>query len=133
MAFQLKVRDQEGLASARGGLEFVVYLPEQRVQVGELIRQRVLQEVAAYNQRRGDVFQGLVQPSGAERTLNGYRMGKQRLVDGEEQARKARQAFEENGFILLVDERQPAALDEWVELKPESQVTFLKLVPLVGG
>jgi hypothetical protein len=133
MPFQLKVRDQEGLRTRPGGAEFVVYLAGERVSVRELIRQRVLQEVAAYNERRGEVFQGLVQPTGAERTLNGYRMPKQRTLDATQQVEKALQAFEENGFILLVDERQAAGLDEWVELKPDSQVTFLKLVPLVGG
>ena len=46
---------------------------------------------------------------------------------------QAVQAFQRNGFILLVDDRQLTDLEEEVVLKPGSQVTFLRLIPLVGG
>jgi hypothetical protein len=42
-------------------------------------------------------------------------------------------AFRRNGFVVLVDERQVEDLDEVVDLFAGSVVTFLKLVPLVGG
>ena len=35
--------------------------------------------------------------------------------------------------IWLVDERQAASLDEMIEVTPQTQVIFLRLVPLVGG
>ena len=38
-----------------------------------------------------------------------------------------------NGFIVLVDDYQVQELDEEIALRPETSVTFLKLVPLVGG
>jgi hypothetical protein len=133
MELLIKIHDQDGLKPTPGGQAFFLSLPAERLTVRELLRRRVLQEVTAYNERRGAVFQGLVQPQDAERTLNGYRMRTRRAVDAEDQVRKVEQAFEQNGFILLVDERQAAGLDEWLALRPDSQVTFLKLVPLVGG
>jgi hypothetical protein len=34
---------------------------------------------------------------------------------------------------LLVDDRQVDELEEEIEIRPDTTVTFLKLVPLVGG
>ncbi|WP_392838810.1 hypothetical protein [Streptomyces sp. LN500] len=47
-------------------------MAEERLPLREVIRRRVFQEV--YNARQPELFQGLVQPTEAERTLNGYRM-----------------------------------------------------------
>lgn len=54
-------------------------------------------------------------------------------ADVEAEADVAVAAFERNGFVVLVDERQVEELDSPVRLTPASIVTFLKLVPLVGG
>jgi hypothetical protein len=103
----------------------------------ELIRGRVYQEVTEYNARQSGLFHGLVQPTGAERILNGdragYRLRESRRLNWEAQYEKAVEAFTRRGYIVLVDDRQVAELDTPVELRPGSEVTFLKLVPLVGG
>jgi hypothetical protein len=75
----------------------------------------------------------LVQPNDTERTLNGFKFHKPRLVNPETQYEKALEAFVGNGFIVLVDNRQVENLDDEIALHPETSVTFLKLVPLVGG
>jgi hypothetical protein len=54
-------------------------------------------------------------------------------VNPETQYEKALEAFVGNGFIVLVDNRQVENLDDEIALHPETSVTFLKLVPLVGG
>ena len=46
----------------------------ERITVRELIRSRVYQEVHDYNLRQPEVFQGLVQPTAAKRTLNGCKL-----------------------------------------------------------
>ena len=110
-------------------LEFL----NERVSVRDLIRSRVYQEVTEYNARMPEYFRGLVQPTDAERALNGYRVHERRKLDWEAQYQKAIQAFQGNGFMILVDDRQVVELDAEVELRHDSTVTFLKLVPLVGG
>jgi hypothetical protein len=45
----------------------------------------------------------------------------------------ALQGFEDGLYLVLIDERQQRDLDEQVFLAPDSTVTFLRLVPLVGG
>ena len=116
-----------------GATEWALEFLTECVTARELIRSRVYQEVTEYNARTPGYFRGLVQPNEAERVLNGYRIREGRKIDWEAQFDQAVQAFQRNGFILLADDRQLTDLDEEVVLKPGSQVTFLRLVPLVGG
>lgn len=99
----------------------------------ELIRQRVYQEVTEHNAQQTEYFHGLVQPTNTERTLNGFRMRQSQRIDWEAQYEQAQAAFARRGFIVLVEDRQVDDLDALVTLRPGSEVTFLKLTPLVGG
>ena len=103
----------------------------------ELIRSRVYQEVEDFNrkQRAGstDNFQGLVQPTDAEATLNGFKLKKPRQLDWKPQFENACAAFEGNRILILVDDHQAADLEEEITLAATSEVTFLRLTPLVGG
>ena len=104
-----------------------------RVSVRELIRMRVYQEVQDYNRAKPETIRSLVQPTDAERTLNGFKLKQRREIDWEAQYKKATTAFEANGFLVLVDNKQAENLDETIELGAETAVSFVKLVPLVGG
>ena len=97
----------------------------------ELIRVFVQQEVKRFNEAGSEMFRGLVQPDPSERILNGVR--ERPVLDWEKQFTKAIAAFTGNGFVVLLDERQMTDLDETLHLTPQSQLTFLKLVPLMGG
>jgi hypothetical protein len=101
------------------------------VTLRELIRLRVQQEVARFNATERDVFHGLIQPEESERILNGVR--ERPLPDWEKQFTKALTAFRGNGFLVLIDDCQITDLDQTIHLTAQSQITFLKLVPLVGG
>ena len=46
---------------------------------------------------------------------------------------QALHAFENNGFFLLVNDRQVESLDEEIWLGEGATASFLKLTPLVGG
>jgi hypothetical protein len=118
-----------GDRGAGWGLE----IAEERLALRELIRRRIFQEVAEYNARTPEVFQGLVQPENTERVLNGYAVRTPRRIDPEAQTARALRAFAGNGFLVLVGERQVTDLDEEIELLLGAEVTFLKLVALVGG
>lgn len=105
----------------------------ERMTVRELIRARIYQEVQDYNTREPEYFRGLVEPTQAERTLNGYRLRERRKLDWREQFQRATEAFERNGFFVLVGDRQAERLEEEFEVKVDTEVSFVKLVPLVGG
>lgn len=105
----------------------------ERLTVRELLRARIWQEVQDHNQSQREVFRGLVQPTDTERTLNGFKFSKPRQLNWEEQFRRAVEAFERNGFFVLVGDRQAESLDEEFEIKADTEVSFVKLTPLVGG
>ncbi len=105
----------------------------ERMTVRELIRARIYQEVQDYNTREPEYFRGLVEPTQAERTLNGYRLRERRKLDWQEQFQRATEAFERNGFFVLVGDKQAERLDDDFEVKVDTEVSFVKLLPLVGG
>lgn len=131
MSNSLKICDTNTLGE--DGPIYVLDILTERITVRELIRSRVYQEVKDYNNRQTEYFQGLVQPTDAEQTLNGYRLRNPRQIDWEKQFEKAIAAFQGNGFIILVDDEQVTELEEEIAVSPETAVMFLKLVPLVGG
>jgi hypothetical protein len=134
MSTKLKIRDETTFNL--GGDEdsgFMLDIPDEQITVRELIRTRVYREVHEYNLAQPDYFHGLIQPSDAERSLNGFKMRTRRRIDPERQFEMAIKAFYTNGFIVLLDDKQVDELEEEIEIKPDTTVTFLKVVPLVGG
>jgi hypothetical protein len=136
MPVTLTVRDEttSGAVYDERPLEF----PSERITVRELIRERVYQEVQDFNRKRGEeVFRGLVQPTDAERLLNGkpteYRLKAHRTIDWKPQFEKAIEAFEGNGYFILVDDKQAESLDQEFVIGHETVVSFVRLTPLVGG
>ena len=98
----------------------------------ELIRLRVREEVAAHNGSERPRFNGLVEPSERESVLNGYPAESIRL-DWEEQAEHAVTAFGRNGFFVFVGPRQVEELDEELTFTEADTVSFVRILPLVGG
>ena len=133
MLTKLLIRDETTASLGKTEHTFTVHVSGEKISVRELIRQRVTQEVEEFNTRQPAVFRMLVQPSDAERTLNGFKFQKPRFVDPIVQYEKAIESFEGNGFIVLIDDYQMESLDTEITLQPQTSVTFLKLVPLVGG
>jgi hypothetical protein len=118
-----------GQRTAAGG----VRLDAGPVVLRDLIRGRLQQAVERYNQALPETFQGLVQQEESEQILNGFRMKTKRPLDWEVQCRRACLSFEKNGFLVLVDGKQVTELDTRLDLQEDSEIDFIKLVPLVGG
>jgi hypothetical protein len=137
MPATLTIRDQSaaGATLHEMSLDFL----SERVTVRELIRSRVYQEVKDHNVRAmrarsdGPAFRGLVQPETLELDLNVKAPASPRQIDWKRQFDVALDAFRRKGFLILVDDRQHQNLDEEIEIKPGTEVSFVKLVPLVGG
>ncbi|WP_459804029.1 hypothetical protein [Herbidospora sp. RD11066] len=120
-------------ATGRALAEFSLPDLPERISARELVRLRVREEVARYNAAPSEHFRGLVKPTEAEAELNGYRMRSVRKLDWERQADAAEAAFTRNGFLLLIGDRQILDLDAEIDLLTDPVVSFVKLVPLVGG
>jgi hypothetical protein len=128
---------QDQTISGKSTNELTVDILTERITVRELIRLRVYQEVQDFNRRRqagpGHHFRGLVQPTDAEASINGYKVRSSTPIDWKAQFEKACDAFGRNGILILVDNHQPTELDEPITLTAKSTVSFVRLVPLVGG
>jgi hypothetical protein len=106
---------------------------DEEITVSELITRRVHEEVREHNRTRGATFAGLVQPDGADTVREGYRLREPRELDADRQCAAALAAFRANGFFVLVGDRQAEALDERIRVSLGTEVTFVRLLPLVGG
>ena len=130
-ALTLTVHDET--ASGQKTNTFTLDCLTERMTVRELIRARIYQEVQDYNLKEPQYFRGLVEPTDAERVLNGYKLKAKRKIDWEEQFKRAVTAFDRNGFFVLVGNKQAESLDQEFDVKVDTEVSFVKLVPLVGG
>ncbi|WOO39624.1 hypothetical protein [Rubellicoccus peritrichatus] len=113
--------------------------------VRELIRQRVYQEVQDYNQKLEEsnnkpLPKLLVTPTDEEAQLNAKpsqiapnRSKRKKKISWETQFDLACRAFDSNGFFVIIGDRQAEALDEAFQVAVDTEITFVKLVPLVGG
>ncbi|MEM7250094.1 MAG: hypothetical protein AAF493_01635 [Pseudomonadota bacterium] len=102
-----------------------------RVRVRDLIRFRVEQELEQRTTRN----RALIDVSDEERELNGeHERGEVKL-----EAKLARHVevalagFEENAYFVLDGNGQFENLDDEVDLTQSNQITFYRLLPLVGG
>lgn len=107
---------------------FALHFPSATITVRQLIRERVHQEVLLHARQR------LVVPTALEASLNSARQAtEQPPVDWRKQVDIACQAFERNGFVILLDEHQAEHLDDILTIRHDSVASFIKLTPLVGG
>uniref|UniRef100_UPI004048F3AE hypothetical protein n=1 Tax=Flavobacterium sp. TaxID=239 RepID=UPI004048F3AE len=121
------------LLSGKVTNQFEIELESDTISVQDLISKRVSVEINQYNKRLPEFFNGLVEPTNAERTLNGYKLKDKKLIDVEKQVYVALDAFQKNGFFILVDNEQLDELEQVVTLKSTSKISFVKLTPLIGG
>jgi hypothetical protein len=129
---QVCVRDES--ASGQSLYEISLGFLSERITVRELLRERVHHEVREFNRQQDKlIFQGLVQPTDAERMLNGSKLRAHRTLDWEAQFALALEGFTDNAFFVLIDNRQAEELDEEFVVGPTTLVSFVKLTPLVGG
>jgi len=97
----------------------------------KIIVARVTEEVKIYNEKADVKLNSLVQPEKKEKLLNGVK--KKYVIDAEKQTYVALEAFQKNGFFILVDDEQVTELHQEIKLKKESKISFIKLTSLVGG
>ncbi len=110
-----------------------VQLASEMVTVQDIIEARVTAEVRAYNKKTGGLYAGLVQPTDAEKTLNGFKLKPKQQVDEEKQVYAALQAFKQNGYFVLIDNIQATELNQMLVINNKTEISFIKLTPLVGG
>ena len=121
---------------------FSLKLASERVPAIEVLTQHVISEVDRLNAEmkrnaaRHDRVASFLVGSHAhetQRKLNGPSGRAPRFLDPGTEVKAAVKAIKEKRVIMLFDEREVADLDAPLTLTDDSNVTFLRLVPLVGG
>jgi hypothetical protein len=105
----------------------------------DLITRIVLHEVEAFRARQEERrLTHIISRAEIER---GVAVGKidmggrdlQQEVDPQQAVGAALLAFEDGLYFVFLDGAQQKSLEQTVFVRPDSQVTFVRLVPLVGG
>ena len=112
---------------------------ENAVTLGDLLAHIVRSEVTNFVNRQRQ--RRLIQVLSPTQISLGVEQGKVDLggrdleqeVDVDEAIAIALQAFTDGLYFVFLDEQQQENLDDVVTLQPDSQLLFLRLVPLVGG
>jgi hypothetical protein len=74
--------------------QFEIEIKKMSITTKELIEIRVKHEIQNYNNKLPEYFNGLVKPSEAERTLNGFKLKPKQIIDVEKQIYVALDAFQ---------------------------------------
>jgi hypothetical protein len=106
-------------------------LASERTTLRELIKRRIDEEVADLNAGR-DGVRPLVTPTEQESRLNKKKPSRPK-VDAGKQLAAAVKAFERTRIVVIVDGKQMLELDRPITVSPDTEIRFVKLVPLVGG
>ena len=122
----LNIRDQTVMGKVTH--EFELSFSTAIITVREVIAERVRKEVDDFIANKKSKGYSLVKPLEVELILN---RNKVRKMDPEKQVDIAIEAFQSNGFFMLVNDEQVVDLEH--QVFKESTVSFIKLVPLVGG
>lgn len=100
----------------------------------DILKERIKQE---HDNKVGTVPVQHVTPNDDEKQLNGEKQYQQttiRQTTWQTAFDNAIKAFDENGFVLIIDDEQVLDLDKPLAVKTEAaKVVFLKLIPLQGG
>ena len=127
----LQIKDETATGKIYNSID--VEFADEMVTVKDIIEKRVLAEVKMYNKKLPEYYNGLVKPTEAEQTLNGYKLREKRKVDAEKQVYAALHAFNTNGYFVLIDNIQAESLEQLVVINKNTIISFIKLTPLVGG
>jgi hypothetical protein len=135
MSATLVIRDVTGAGTDSGTASPAMTLDflDEEITVRELIERRVYEEVHDHNHARTSPLQRLVSPAAAEAALSPPRVRERRPLDWTVQRDRAIEGFQRNAFFVLVNDRQVTSLEDRIQLSLATEVTFVRLVPLVGG
>ena len=123
--------------------EFPLELSSERITLADLIQKKVIAKVKQVNSdlKKGKLHSNFL--SEKEKTLNKaiyekkIAQEKERIeeakLDPEKAGYEALAGFQNNAFFVIIDEEQKENLEEELVLTAQSEIRFIRLMPLVGG
>lgn len=113
--------------------EIMLEIERERLTVAELIEAKVAQELHKHQQIQAKQAEGYQQA--VEQTLNpsAKKTMNHKLPDLEQEVYRALEAFQRNQMIITVNDRQVESLEQEILFDSGTEVSFMQLMPLVGG
>lgn len=116
-----------------------ISFPSSKLTLAELIQQQVAAKVEQLNEqiKSGEISTRFL--SSKERLLNAKAYKKQvqavenAKLDPEKAGYDALAAFQQNAFFVLINGHQIEELEQELMLTADSEILFMRLMPLVGG
>ena len=102
---------------------------EEQSTLREILRSRIYQEVSEYNAKKRSQSLCLITP----RPVEPQQADAAPPIDWQIHYKQALEAFKKKRYIVLINGRQVTELDAPVHLTDQTTITFLKLIPLIGG
>jgi hypothetical protein len=127
------VKDQTIAGKVLNAVMISLILVNKQASLADIIKARVYAEVKKFNDEKSKIFNGLVQPGDTEMTLNGYELKIKKQIDPEKQFQIAIEAFKKNIYFVLIDNKQVESLESLFFINKNMEISFVKLVPLIGG
>lgn len=127
----LRIRDETAMGQVI--YEFDLLLSKPQVSVKEIISERVKLEVENYRNKKKSKGYSLFEVDKVEQILNKYDLKTTSKLDIEKQVAIALRAFDSNEYFIIIDITQVDSLEQRVDITDNLQVSFLKLVPIMGG
>lgn len=115
--------------------ETTLELNTEVITIKEIIEARIKKEVFNYNNKAYNALNNLVIPTEEEQILNGKlkKSKRRKIIDEAAQIEIALEAFKKNKYFVLIDSMQAECLNETVIINKNTEISFVKLTPLIGG
>ena len=137
MAYDVALRDQTNARPAEVSL-VLSWREGVPMRLSDLLRERVILEWDRRSDAAPPATRPLVEMAGIRNTTlpdtarEGQPM-RQAGMSRDDAVALALRGFDRNAFLVIVDDRQVTDLDAEIWLAPGTDITFVRLVPLVGG
>lgn len=102
---------------------------EEQSTLREILRSRIYQEVSEYHAKKRSQALCLITP----RPVEPQQADATPPVDWQIHYEQAITAFQKRRYLVLINGRQITELDASIHLTNQTTITFLKLIPLIGG
>ncbi len=134
MAFTLTIKEE--VFGSRDIHNLAVSMPSENLTLAKLIEAKVKAKVHALRADLDEKIASGYYLTATEQTLNQHSYRRKDLkmqLDAEKAVYDALAGFQKNAFFVLVNGEQKTELGEELVLTDQTEVHFIRLMPLVGG
>lgn len=112
--------------------EILLDIESKSLTLKELIQKKIAQNISHQNQKI-QIEQKQYENEFEQKLNPNHKAWEKKKLDTEKEVYRALEVFNNNGFLVMVDNRQITDLEEEILVFDDTQVSFIRLTQLVGG